>query len=467
MKILILGLNFAPELIGVGKYTGELAAWLSEQGHEVRVIAAPPYYPGWKVGKGYRSFRYQREDYDGIRTLRCPLWVPDRPTTFKRIFHLLSFALTSAPPAIWQGLVWRPDIVWTVEPTAFTAPTAWLTSRLGRATCCLHIQDLEVEAALGLRMLSKSWLIGASAKAYGWLLRRFDHVSTISEQMREQLPSYGVNPKRCSMFPNWVDIDAIHPLSSPSPFCKELGLPNDKVVALYAGNMGSKQGVDSLADVAKALIDLPDLHFVFAGDGSLRRDVEAMTANLANVTMIPLQPNERFNDLLNLADIHLLPQRSSTVSFALPSKFGGMMASGRPAVVQAEPGELATVAEKCGIVVPSGDAEAMADAVRRLVADTSLRQNLGRMARRYAELHLARHAVLSRHEQQLYEGIARRRPPPSSVATASRSHHPQSRRRRPSPPSGVTTSFDSFRLSPDRTLLRRHKNLLIMGLAAL
>ena len=408
MKILILGLNFAPELIGVGKYTGELAVWLGEQGHDVRVITAPPYYPGWKVGQGYRSFLYRRESWDGISTLRCPLWVPSDPTTLKRILHLFSFALASTPAALWQGLVWRPDIVWTVEPTAFTAPTAWLASRLGGATACLHIQDLEVEAALGLRMLSKSWLIGAAAKIYGSLLRRFDHVSTISEQMRQQLPSYGVTPTRCSMFPNWVDIEAIRPLPTPSPFRRELGLSDDKIVALYAGNLGSKQGVASLADVAKSLADLPELHFVFAGDGALRHEVEAMTADLGNVTMIPLQPNERFNELLNLADIHLLPQRSSTVSFALPSKFSGMMASGRPAVVQAEPGELATVAEKCGLVVPSGDAEAMADAVRNLVTDPQLRQALGKMARRYAELHLARHTVLSRHEQQLYEGIARR-----------------------------------------------------------
>jgi colanic acid biosynthesis glycosyl transferase WcaI len=133
-----------------------------------------------------------------------------------------------------------------------------------------------------------------------------------------------------------------------------------------------------------------------------------MTADLANVTMIPLQPNERFNDLLNLADIHLLPQRSSTASFALPSKFGGMMASGRPAVVQAEEGELATVARKCGIVVPSGDAREMARAVRKLATDAELRRQLGVMARRYAELHLALNTGLSRHEQQLYEGIARR-----------------------------------------------------------
>ena len=405
---MILGLNFSPELIGVGKYTGELADWLAGQGHEVKVVTAPPYYPAWKVADAYRSFVYQRDDKDQTKALRCPLWVPDQPTPLKRIVHLASFALTSALPTLWQGLFWRPDVVWTVEPTAFTAPVALLAAKLGDAAACLHIQDLEIEAALGLRMMSKSWLMRTVSRCYGWLLQRFDHVSTISEQMREQLAIYGVTQDQCAMFPNWVDTDALSPLQKPSPFREELGLADDKVVALYSGNMGSKQGVDSLAAIARDLADLEELHFVFAGDGALREEVEVMTADLPNVTMLPLQPNERFNDLLNLADIHLLPQRRSAVSFALPSKFGGMMASGRPAVVQAEGGELASVARRCGIVVPTDDSKAMAEAIRTLAGDPALRWDLGKMARRYAEAYLASDIVLNRHEQQLYESIARR-----------------------------------------------------------
>jgi colanic acid biosynthesis glycosyl transferase WcaI len=408
VKILILGLNFAPEMIGVGKYTGEMAAWLVERGHEVRVVTAPPYYPAWRVEEGYDARRYRRESWRGAAVLRCPLWVPKKPSALSRILHLLSFALSSAPPALWQGLTWRPDIVWTVEPTAFTAPNAWLAARLCDAAACLHIQDLEVEAALGLRMLTRSWLIRILASAYGWLLRRFDHVSTISLQMREQLPSYGVPPKRCGIFHNWVDTDAIHPLERPSRYRAKLGLADDAVVGLYAGNMGGKQGVESLAEAARLSKDVENLHFVFAGDGSRRKNVEAEVAGLANVTMLPLQPSERFNDLLNLADIHLLPQRPFTASFALPSKFGGMLASGRPAVIQADEGELARVGRTCGVVVRPGETAAMAEAVRSLAVDPVRRAQLGEAARRYALAQLVKDQVLSRHVEQMHVAIARR-----------------------------------------------------------
>ena len=62
MKILVYGINYSPELTGIGKYTGEMVEWMASQGHDVRVITAPPYYPEWKVGERYSSWRYRREE---------------------------------------------------------------------------------------------------------------------------------------------------------------------------------------------------------------------------------------------------------------------------------------------------------------------------------------------------------------------------------------------------------------------
>ena len=62
MKILIYGINYHPELTGIGKYTGELAEWLAKRGNKVKVVTAPPYYPKWKIDKEYSSYRYQIED---------------------------------------------------------------------------------------------------------------------------------------------------------------------------------------------------------------------------------------------------------------------------------------------------------------------------------------------------------------------------------------------------------------------
>ena len=60
MKILVYGINYAPELTGIGKYTTEMCEWLAQKGHQVEVITALPYYPEWQVhdaykGKGWHS----------------------------------------------------------------------------------------------------------------------------------------------------------------------------------------------------------------------------------------------------------------------------------------------------------------------------------------------------------------------------------------------------------------------------
>jgi len=106
-KILIVGLNFHPEPTGIGKYTGELAAYLAKKGYEVRVITAPPYYPHWRVQSGYHAWKYHKETWQGIEIQRCPLWVPNRPTGFTRLIHLASFALFSLPALISQWW-WKP-----------------------------------------------------------------------------------------------------------------------------------------------------------------------------------------------------------------------------------------------------------------------------------------------------------------------------------------------------------------------
>jgi glycosyltransferase involved in cell wall biosynthesis len=93
MKILIQALNYPPEFISTGKYTGEMAEWLAARGHEVSVITTPPYYPQWQVWQEYSAFAYRRETIQNVKVIRCPLWVPTKLSGLKRILHLLSFVV--------------------------------------------------------------------------------------------------------------------------------------------------------------------------------------------------------------------------------------------------------------------------------------------------------------------------------------------------------------------------------------
>jgi len=420
LRILIYGLNYAPELTGIGKYTGEMATWLAERGHDVRVVTAPPYYPAWRVWDEYRgqSFHVEGKDDPNVPTVyRTPLYVPEKPTGPKRVLHLFSFMLGSLPTMLRQ-VVWQPEVVWTVEPTFFGAPLALLVAKLSSAAGWLHVQDFEVDAAFELGLLPKDGPIHTFAL---WLEKvfteAFTRVSSISRKMVERSVAKGVPVEKTCLFPNWVDVETIQPLpvEAANSFRVELGLEG-KTILLYSGNMGAKQGLELLAPLAEEFEDDESVHFLFCGDGAFRPQLETLVAHRKNVTMLPLQPFARLNDLLNCADIHLMPQRGGAADLVMPSKLTGMLSSGKPIVATADPGtQVAHVVggdedagiEACGLVVKAEDAESLHAAVARLIGDAELRVKLGAAARRYAVQHLSREEVLGRFERDLL-ALARR-----------------------------------------------------------
>jgi colanic acid biosynthesis glycosyl transferase WcaI len=421
LRILIFGLNYAPELTGIGKYTGEMASWLSARGHQVRVVTAPPYYPAWRISEAYRGRGYVREGGgpkgDGAGeplVLRCPLYVPPVPTGLKRMLHLLSFAIAGAPAMI-REIFAEPDAVFTVEPTFFCAPVALMAGALAQAPSWLHVQDFEIDAAFDLGLLPANGPIHSAAIGLEKVFTRaFQRVSSISVRMVERSLIKDVKADRVILFPNWVDVEQVkpQPVGAANRFRTELGL-GDKVVLLYSGNMGGKQGLEMLGPLAGALRDDQRVHFVFCGDGAFRPQLELMVEGMSNVTLLPLQPVEDLSDLLSMADIHLLPQRADAADLVMPSKLTGMLASGRPTIVTAAADTqvahvvsgVSTDHAPCGVVVPCGDLDAIVSAVRTLASDVALRAELGAAARQYAETHLGKDQVLEQFERDLREAV--------------------------------------------------------------
>jgi colanic acid biosynthesis glycosyl transferase WcaI len=185
------------------------------------------------------------------------------------------------------------------------------------------------------------------------------------------LSAKGVDPARISMIRNWVALKNIYPQPRiPNSYRQDLGLGEADKVILYAGHLGKKQALDVVVSAAHELRDIPHIKFVIAVDGpeddALRRQAEG----LPNIIFLPLQPCERLNDLLGLADIHVLPQDRGVADLVLPSKLGGMLASGRPVIAMADADtELGRLLNGAAILIPPGDAGALKDAVQRAVTD--------------------------------------------------------------------------------------------------
>ncbi|HZL59308.1 MAG TPA: WcaI family glycosyltransferase [Stellaceae bacterium] len=409
MRILIVGINFAPEITGVGRYTGEMAAWLAAEGHAVTVVATRPYYPEWRRSGGWRHWIWQSESRQGCRVIRCPLYVPRRVTGWRRVLHLGSFAASSLPALLARVALERPDLVMAVAPTLLTAPAALAAARLAGAKAWLHVQDLEIDAAAGLGVIDHAGAIGAALRLERAILRRFDRVSAISPRMLDAIAAKGVSRARLALLPNWVDFARIHPAADGDALRRDMGIPAGRPVALYAGSMGRKQGLENVVAAARLLSTAGESPlFLLAGAGPARATLERLAQGLANLRFLPLQPDDRFNQLLNLADIHLLPQQRDAVDLVMPSKLGPILAVGKPVIATvASDSQVALTVGAAGIIVPPEDPAALAAAIGALAADPARRARMGEAALRIARATLDKETILRELNERMRELIAR------------------------------------------------------------
>lgn len=386
MRVLLVGINYAPDLIGVAKYNTELCESLSAGGHEVRVITAPPYYPAWKTPPGFSNSYFRSRHIDGVRVTRTPIYVPGHPSGAKRLIHHASFALSSAVPVLIDALSWRPDVMVAVAPSLMSAAFVSLVARRVGAKSWLHVQDFEVDAAFDLGLLRnyslRKWMLRAEAA----ILKSFDHVSTISEAMLLRLVIKGLAANKALEVRNWIDTSAICPGSRMTKYRRELKLGEGDIVALYSGTMSNKQALDLVIEAAIGLEQgHPHIHFILAGEGPHKLKLEQMAAGHSNIHFVGLQPNESFNELMATADFHLIPQKAEAADLVLPSKLGAIFASARPVIAMAEEGTgLAAEVTGAGIVIPPGDSSALEVAICQLSEAPALRQHYGDEGRKRA-----------------------------------------------------------------------------------
>jgi len=402
MRVLIHGINFFPELTGIGKYTGDMAEWLSEKGALVRVVTAPPYYPEWRIGSGYSSVKYTFENIKGIDVWRCPVWIPKQKTGFKRILHLLSFAVSSLPILLRQ-IFWKPDVLIVIEPPFFCAPLSLMAAKLSGAKSWLHIQDFEIDASFKMGFLSGKSFYHMVKIFEKFIMKRFDRISTISFKMFERLVNGGIPSENCVLFPNWVDVNQICPITDCDLFRKEWGVDDETTVVLYSGNMGEKQGLEVIIEAAGKLSNDHKIRFVLCGDGAAREHFIEMADGMKNIRFLPIQPLEKFNQLLNTADIHLLPQRCDTEDLVMPSKLTGILACGGIVIATTNKDtDLSNVVlEAGGVICTPCDSEEMSKLIKNISKDKALNSERKIKARSYAELNFSKEKILNNFYNEL------------------------------------------------------------------
>ncbi|AWM34210.1 WcaI family glycosyltransferase [Hymenobacter nivis] len=408
-RVLLIGYNYAPEPTGIGKYSGEMMAWLAKNGYDCTVVTTYPYYPHWAVQAPYRKrrFWYQKETEQlgpgaAVTVYRCPMYVPAKPTGLKRMLLDFSFSLSAFFQVLRLLVGPRFDYVVAVAPSFQFGLLGVLYKKIRGGRLAYHIQDLQIEAARDLGMIKSKKAIGLLFGLERFIFNRSDLVTSVGEGMVAKIQEKTTRP--VAMFPNWTDVAKFYPVADRGRLKTEFGFQPTDRIALYSGAIGEKQGLEAILHAAVAFRAQPRVKFVICGSGPYKEKLMALARELdvPNVVFLPLQPFEKFNDFLNIADVHLVIQKANAGDLVMPSKLTTVLAVGGVALITSNPGSgmHALVQQHAmGILVEAENQAALNAGLANAFAHDHTAT--ARNARRYAEAHLSIDGVMANFAGQL------------------------------------------------------------------
>lgn len=379
-KIAVVGLNYYPEESSTGLYTTEMCDYLQKE-FEVTVITGYPYYPEWKISNEYIPKNgILEEKRNNIKIYRVKQYVPKKVNPLNRLYHYYNFYKKALDVAQKNSF----DMVQVILPNIFLLKLAIKMKKLNKTKIIwAHIQDFEIDAGLetlkgiGKIKILKEFLYYIERK----LLEKFDIVSSISEGMIKKLYEKGVRQENSYFFPNWSDISKLYKLTESS-YRDDLKLKKSDFVVMYSGNIGGKQDWETMIE---AIEKLSNIKFIIAGDGNRKNYLFEKLKNKENTILLPLQPKEKLNEFLNLADIHIIPQKKEARDSFMPSKLLGIMAVEKPVLVLAnKESNLYQVIkdENIGYILNENEYEKLSDTIDMISKDEN-RIVKGKKARNY------------------------------------------------------------------------------------
>lgn len=381
------------------------------QGHSVSAVTGFPNYPQGKIYPGYRQHLWQREERDGVRILRLPLYPSHDRSATRRTLNYLSFAASAACLA--PFLSERADIMWVYHPPLTVGLPALSLSLVKRIPFVYEIQDMWPETIAATGMVSNGWATRMLGRLAQIVYHRASAVTVSSPGFKRNLINKGVPADKIHVIPNWADEDIYLPVPYDQTLAAEHGL-RDRFNVIFAGNLGAAQALGTVLDAAAQLQDLADVQFVLIGDGldeaALRQ--RAAEQGLANVRFIGRQPEKQIPSLLAIADVLLIHlKRDPLFEITIPSKTVAYLACGRP-ILAAVAGDAAEVVREAngGLVCPPQDPTALAANVRNLYRmSRAEREAFGQAGRAAFLQNFTRSRLLERYQELFNQVVEQHR----------------------------------------------------------
>ena len=333
MRVIVWGINYAPEVTGIAPYNVALCEFLRRRGDDVEMVTTFAYYPMWRKQDEDRRRLSRTDHINGVPIRRCWHFVPRRVSAWKRILHEATFVLTSTIRIL---ALKRAEIYVVISPPLLLGAAAWFVGAIKRAPFVFYVKDLQPDAAVGLGMLKTGWFTRALYWLEALAYKHAARVVGISPEMLNAFRDKGVPEEKLILFPDGVVLPKSGEIPVRGKFRKQHGFAPEEFLAIYSGNFGVKQGLGVLLDVAPLLDQ--NIRIVLCGDGAERETLakRVQDRNLGNVTMLPLQSNDDYRAMLVDADASLITQQSGSGNSFFPCKLLMTLAYSSPVISVAD-----------------------------------------------------------------------------------------------------------------------------------
>ncbi|MBI1923420.1 glycosyltransferase family 4 protein [Candidatus Poribacteria bacterium] len=379
-------------------------------GHTVTVITGMPKYnvPEETAAK-YKRRIFLRETIHQIQVVRVPVFPFPRRIPFLRGLEHFLIAIEY----FFAGLASkRHDAILVYSPPLTLGLTAKWLQRRWKSPFVFNVQDIYPQAMIDLGLLRNPLLIRISEAMERSIYRDAFAVSVHSSGNAKQLLSR-VEAGKVRVISNWVDTERIKPVHQKIRLRSEYKLGQYFLVS-FAGIMGFAQGLETVVDCAEILQSYPEILFWLVGDGPLKSELEirVQQKGLTNVQFLPMQPREKYPDVLAASDVCLVTLAKQVATPVVPAKLLSIMSSGRPVIASVPlDGDTAQIVRDsgAGICVEAGNERQLAEAILKLYHTPELAQLMGRAGREYAIAHFSRQVCTRQYESLLLEAVGAHR----------------------------------------------------------
>ena len=403
LRLVVLCPHFSPDMAPTGVVMTRIVHEMAALGHELHVVTSLPWYREHAIESGWggRLWRVEKTQRGSITRVH-PFPGKTKQNLLRRAFGFVLFsAVVGLRSIVAGGLPRRVHGVLSMSPPLTLGLTGWVTKLFRGGMLVFNIQDIFPDAAAQTGAITNKQILRAAR----WLERvsyeRSDAVVLLSEDLKQNVAAK-LSTKfhnRLHVIPNFVDTSAIVPGDRMTNYRRELGI-DDRVIVMYAGNVGFSQSLELVLAAAKSL---PSIAFVINGDGAARKSLQdkAKNENIDNVHFADYQPIERFSEVLASGDIHVVPLKTGLASVSVPSKMYSILSAGRPvlAAIDSNTEIPRTLAESgAGIAVAPDNEADFISALQILISDGVKRNEMGALGRTWVEHHASAGAVAKRYE---------------------------------------------------------------------